>query len=79
VRGVQVDPSQLKAPSPGKLVRYTVPDGSTLAPDQPYAEVEVLSRCSSVGALFDTASTSECALFVQPLPGLAEQCRTRVH
>ena len=37
----QVDPSRLVAPSPGKLVRYTVPDGGTLSPDQPYAEVEV--------------------------------------
>lgn len=37
----QVDPSRLTAPSPGKLVRYTIPDGGSAAADQPYAEVEV--------------------------------------
>ena len=38
---LQVDPSQLTSPSPGKLVRYTIPDGGSVAPDQSYAEVEV--------------------------------------
>ena len=38
---LQVDPGQLTSPSPGKLVRYTIPDGGSVAPDQPYAEVEV--------------------------------------
>ena len=38
---LQVDPSRLIAPSPGKLVRYTVADGGAVAPDQAYAEVEV--------------------------------------
>lgn len=42
LRGPQVDPSQLKAMSPGKLVRYTVADGGEVAADQPYAEVEVM-------------------------------------
>lgn len=35
------DPSRLIASSPGKLVRYLLPDGSHVKNDQPYAEVEV--------------------------------------
>lgn len=35
------DPSRLVAMSPGKLVRYLVPDGAHVDMDQPYAEVEV--------------------------------------
>ncbi|KAL3149360.1 hypothetical protein ABBQ32_002163 [Trebouxia sp. C0010 RCD-2024] len=36
------DPSRLIASSPGKLVRYLLPDGSHVKNDQPYAEVEVM-------------------------------------
>jgi hypothetical protein len=35
------DPSQLCAMSPGKLMRFLVEDGSHVAADQPYAEIEV--------------------------------------
>lgn len=35
------DPSRLIASSPGKLVRYLLPDGAHVKNDQPYAEVEV--------------------------------------
>ncbi len=35
------DPSRLIASSPGKLIRYLLPDGSHVKTDQPYAEVEV--------------------------------------
>lgn len=37
------DPSRLVAISPGKLIRYLMPDGAHVATDQPYAEVEVCS------------------------------------
>ncbi|GMH43409.1 hypothetical protein BSKO_11331 [Bryopsis sp. KO-2023] len=36
------DPSQVLTPSPGKVMRYLVEDGTHLVPDQPYAEVEVM-------------------------------------
>ena len=37
----ETDPSRLLAISPGKLMRYLVPDESHVQPDQPYAEIEV--------------------------------------
>lgn len=37
----ETDPSKLLAISPGKLMRYLVPDESHVQPDQPYAEIEV--------------------------------------
>ena len=36
----EMDPSRLVALSPGKLMRYLVPAGSHVGPDQAYAEVE---------------------------------------
>lgn len=36
------DPSQLRTPSPGKLVKYTVENGEHVKAGQPYAEVEVM-------------------------------------
>ena len=39
----ETDPSRLQAISPGKLMRYLVPDGGHVVPDQPYAEIEVPS------------------------------------
>ena len=36
----ETDPSRLLAISPGKLMRYLVPDESHVQPDQPYAEIE---------------------------------------
>ena len=37
----ETDPSRLLAISPGKLMRYLVPDESFVVQDQPYAEIEV--------------------------------------
>lgn len=36
------DPSRLLAASPGKLLRFLVADGSRVAANAPYAEVEVM-------------------------------------
>ena len=36
------DPTQLRSPSPGKLVKYTVEDGSHVSAGQTYAEIEVM-------------------------------------
>ena len=37
----ETDPSRLVAVSPGKLMRYLVPEGAHVCKDQPYLEVEV--------------------------------------
>lgn len=37
----ETDPSRLVAVSPGKLMRYLIPEGSHIIKDQPYAEIEV--------------------------------------
>eukprot|EP00803_Ostreobium_quekettii_P003946 evm.model.scf_1945.1 EVM.evm.TU.scf_1945.1 scf_1945:1899-19188(+) len=42
------DPSQLLAPSPGRIVRYLVPDGSHVEADQPYVELEVMKMLMPV-------------------------------
>jgi acetyl-CoA carboxylase/biotin carboxylase 1 len=39
------DPTQLRTPSPGKLVKYLVEDGEHIQAGQPYAEVEVMKMC----------------------------------
>lgn len=39
---VENDPTQLRTPSPGKLVRYLVEPGDHIAENQAYAEVEVM-------------------------------------
>lgn len=39
------DPTQLRTPSPGKLVKYLVESGDHIAAGQPYAEVEVMKMC----------------------------------
>ncbi|ORZ36812.1 carboxyl transferase domain-domain-containing protein [Catenaria anguillulae PL171] len=36
------DPTQLRSPSPGKLVRWLIPDGGHVAAGQAYAEIEVM-------------------------------------
>lgn len=36
------DPTQLRSPSPGKLVKFTVDNGEHVRAGQPYAEVEVM-------------------------------------
>lgn len=36
------DPTQLRTPSPGKLVKFTVENGEHVSANQPYAEVEVM-------------------------------------
>jgi acetyl-CoA carboxylase/biotin carboxylase 1 len=40
--GKELDPSHLRSPSPGKLVRFLVQDGAHLQKDDIYAEVEVM-------------------------------------
>ncbi|EAZ62752.1 acetyl-coenzyme-A carboxylase [Scheffersomyces stipitis CBS 6054] len=42
---VENDPTQLRTPSPGKLVKYLVESGETVVAGQPYAEVEVMKMC----------------------------------
>ncbi|ONH76354.1 Acetyl-CoA carboxylase [Pichia kudriavzevii] len=42
---VENDPTQLRTPSPGKLVKYLVEDGEHIKAGQPYAEVEVMKMC----------------------------------
>ncbi|KAH3678328.1 hypothetical protein WICMUC_001561 [Wickerhamomyces mucosus] len=39
---VENDPTQLRTPSPGKLVKYLVDNGEHINAGQPYAEVEVM-------------------------------------
>lgn len=39
------DPTQLKTPSPGKLVKYLVESGEHVIAGQAYAEVEVMKMC----------------------------------
>lgn len=39
---VEVDPTQLRTPSPGKLVKFLVENGEHVKAGQPYAEVEVM-------------------------------------
>lgn len=39
------DPTQLRTPSPGKLVKYTVESGEHVVAGQAYAEVEVMKMC----------------------------------
>ena len=43
----EMDPSRLVALSPGKLMRYLVPEGSHVVPDQAYAEVEARHTTAS--------------------------------
>jgi acetyl-CoA carboxylase/biotin carboxylase 1 len=38
----EVDPSQLRSPSPGKLIRYMVNDGEYLKAGEAFAEIEVM-------------------------------------
>ncbi|ODV86304.1 hypothetical protein CANARDRAFT_6793 [[Candida] arabinofermentans NRRL YB-2248] len=42
---VENDPTQLRTPSPGKLVKYLVENGDHVQPGQPFAEVEVMKMC----------------------------------
>lgn len=39
------DPTQLRTPSPGKLVKYLIESGEHVAAGQAYAEVEVMKMC----------------------------------
>ncbi|BFZ56498.1 acetyl-coenzyme-A carboxylase [Savitreella phatthalungensis] len=47
------DPTQLRSPSPGKLVRFLVDSGETIKAGQPYAEVEVMKMIMPLVALED--------------------------
>jgi acetyl-CoA carboxylase/biotin carboxylase 1 len=42
---IENDPTQLRTPSPGKLVKYLVENGEHVSAGQPYAEVEVMKMC----------------------------------
>lgn len=42
---IENDPTQLRTPSPGKLVKYVVESGDHVVAGQPYAEVEVMKMC----------------------------------
>ncbi|CDR41195.1 CYFA0S06e03664g1_1 [Cyberlindnera fabianii] len=42
---VENDPTQLRTPSPGKLVKYLVENGEHVNAGQAYAEVEVMKMC----------------------------------
>lgn len=42
---VENDPTQLRTPSPGKLVKYLVESGEHVVAGQAYAEVEVMKMC----------------------------------
>lgn len=42
---VENDPTQLRTPSPGKLVKYLVENGEHVEAGQPFAEVEVMKMC----------------------------------
>ncbi|GME67315.1 unnamed protein product [[Candida] boidinii] len=42
---VENDPTQLRTPSPGKLVKYLVENGDHISAGQPFAEVEVMKMC----------------------------------
>jgi len=47
------DPTQLKTPSPGKLVKFTVDNGDHVSAGQPFAEVEVMKMYMPLIALED--------------------------
>ena len=40
------DPTQLRSPSPGKLIRFLVDSGDHINAGEPYAEIEVIDFCS---------------------------------
>ncbi|CAK7905934.1 acetyl-CoA carboxylase [[Candida] anglica] len=42
---IENDPTQLRTPSPGKLVKFLVESGDHVVAGQPYAEVEVMKMC----------------------------------
>lgn len=42
---IENDPTQLRTPSPGKLVKYLVDSGEHVVAGQAYAEVEVMKMC----------------------------------
>ena len=44
------DPTKLRAPSPGKLVRFVVEDGDHIEANQPFAEIEVMKMYMSLVA-----------------------------
>nr|POE78090.1 acetyl-coa carboxylase [Quercus suber] len=49
----EMDPSQLRAVSPGKLVRFTVDDGARVEKGQSFAEIEVMKMYMSLTAAAD--------------------------
>ncbi|ODV93626.1 hypothetical protein PACTADRAFT_51402 [Pachysolen tannophilus NRRL Y-2460] len=47
------DPTQLRSPSPGKLIKYLVDNGEHVSTGQPFAEVEVMKMCMPLVAQED--------------------------
>lgn len=58
----ETDPTQLRTPSPGKLVRYTVENGDHITKGQAFAEVEVMKMYMPLLAEED----GTCNLLKQP-------------
>ena len=61
----ETDPSKLLAISPGKLMRYLVPDESHVVADQPYAEIEVCAGGPLRRFLLEHARDFVSALLIQ--------------
>ena len=81
----EADPSRLAAMSPGKLMRFLVPEGAHVEPDQPYAEVEVScarlqqTACKCVDCcLACWLSTSELAM-IKPCSHIDQRACVLVH
>ena len=56
------DPTQLRTPSPGKLVKFTVENGEHIKAGQPFAEVEVMKMYMPLIAQEDgTVQTHQAA------------------
>jgi acetyl-CoA carboxylase/biotin carboxylase 1 len=51
------DPTQLRSPSPGKLVKFTIENGAHIKKGQPFAEVEVMKMFMPLIALEDGVVT----------------------
>ncbi|KAG5368607.1 Acetyl-CoA carboxylase [Yarrowia sp. E02] len=50
---VENDPTQLRSPSPGKLVKFLVENGDHVRANQPYAEIEVMKMYMTLTAQED--------------------------
>lgn len=60
------DPTQLRSPSPGKLVRYLVDSGQHIKANEPYAEIEV-TLFSHYNRMFNNICNSQVMKMYMPL------------